>query len=96
MPRAPFQGIKRDKKKQAADDAFKSSLPFFQLIRVPLDVVPEEDEKLKEGLMVICPECEGWWIVKLSWRSKAYGRLKTHVCPWCSKCSRVPPLPPRE
>lgn len=77
---------------------FKSTLPFFELMRIPLDVVPEEDSKLEEGLMVWCPRsnCREWFIVKLSWRTKAYGVYKTHTCPWCFAAARVPKLPPKE
>jgi hypothetical protein len=80
------------------EEEFKTQLKFFEVVRVPLDVVPAEDSKLKEGLMVWCPqkECGQWFIVPFRWRTLAYGKFKTHTCPYCFKTARVPKLPPRE
>lgn len=78
-------------------EQFHTTLPVFELMRIPLDVVPE-GERAMEGLMVWCPrkDCARWFIVTLSWRTLGYGRWKTHVCPWCSKTARVPKLPRKE
>lgn len=81
--------------KQIDKDEFPSQLPFFELVRIPLDI-EVGDDKVGDALIAWCPTCDEWFIVKLSWRTKAYGKYKTHNCPWCFRAARVPKIPAKE